>query len=80
MYVRADARGQGIGSALLGALLSCAAEIVEQLTLTVVEGNDAAIALYRKFGFETYGLEPRSLKGAAGYANEVLMARVLNSR
>lgn len=78
MFVRAAARGRGIGAALMGALIPCAAETVEQLTLTVVEGNEAAIALYRKFGFERYGVEPRSLKSAAGYVNEVLMARVLD--
>lgn len=64
VYVREDCRGQGVGRALLVALLerikSCPG--VEQITLTVVTGHEAASALYRSLGFETYGLEPRGLK------------------
>jgi len=47
---------------------------VEQLTLAVVEGNAAALALYRKLGFAAYGVEPRALKTETGCRNEVLMA------
>jgi ribosomal protein S18 acetylase RimI-like enzyme len=46
---------------------------VEQLTLSVVQDNEAARNLYRALGFETYGIEPRALKSAAGYADELLM-------
>lgn len=76
-YVRPDMRRQGVAEALIEALLRSAAQLVEQLTLCVVKDNAAAIALYRKFGFEVYGSEPRALKSAAGYADEVLMARLL---
>lgn len=51
--------------------------VVEQLTLTVVQGNDAALALYQKYELQPYGMEPRALKTAAGYADEVLMWRQL---
>lgn len=57
-YVEPDWQGRGAGSALLAALIEMARDVVEQLTLTVVEGNDAAIALYTKFGFAAYGVEP----------------------
>lgn len=77
MYVRADWRGRGVGAALMAAIVAGARDTVEQLTLAVVQGNDAAIALYRKFGFEVYGVEPRALKSATGYSDEVLMARIL---
>ena len=50
-----------------------AAGTVEQLTLSVVRDNEAAAGLYRALGFEAYGVEPRALKGAGGYADEVLM-------
>ena len=62
---------------LVQALLLAAAGVVEQLTLTVVSENHAAIALYRKFGFEVYGVEPRALKQPEGYSDEVLMVRFL---
>jgi ribosomal protein S18 acetylase RimI-like enzyme len=64
VYVRASCRGQGMGKALLVALLEKikACPGVEQVTLTVVSGQEAASALYRSLGFETYGLEPRGLK------------------
>ena len=79
-YVEPDWQGRGAGSALLAALIEMARDVVEQLTLTVVEGNDAAIALYTKFGFAAYGVEPRALKTSAGYVNEVLMALRLPQR
>jgi ribosomal protein S18 acetylase RimI-like enzyme len=76
-WVRPDMRRQGVAQALIEALLRSAAQVVEQLTLCVVKDNAGAIALYRKLGFEVYGSEPRALKSAAGYADEVLMVRLL---
>lgn len=77
LYVRPSARGQGVARALMAAVIGSARELVEQLTLSVVESNDAAKTFYEKIGFEVYGLEPRSLKSAAGYQNEVLMVLFL---
>lgn len=68
----------GRGAALMEAVIASARDAVEQLTLAVVTSNQAAIAPYEKFGFETYGVEPRALKGAEGYADEVLMVRFLD--
>ena len=50
---------------------------MSQLTLAVAQDNLAAIALYRELGFEAYGTEPRALKSADGYADDVLMVRFL---
>lgn len=77
LYVRPSARGRGVARALMQALIAAADAGIEQLTLTVVEGNEAALRLYRKLGFEVYGLEPRALKSPAGYRNEVLMVLFL---
>ena len=77
LYVRPSARGRGVARALMAAIIASARDQVEQLTLAVVEGNDAARTLYENLGFEVYGLEPRALKSAAGYRNEVLMVLFL---
>ena len=47
-------RGRGIGSALMDALLKETPQITSWY-LEVREHNDSAIALYRKFGFQTIG-------------------------
>src|SRR5208283_1123889 len=64
VYVRESFRGQGMGRALLVALLEKiqACPDVEQVSLTVVSGQEAASALYRSLGFQTYGIEPLGLK------------------
>jgi ribosomal protein S18 acetylase RimI-like enzyme len=77
MYVRPEARSLGVGAALVAELIEAAEDVVEQITLMVVQDNATAIALYRRFGFEPYGLEPRALKTEAGYADEVMMVRFL---
>ncbi len=78
MYVRAAARRQGIGAALVDTLLRSAKSSVEQLTLTVVRGNDAAFGLFEGAGFTTFGVQPRSLKTPSGYLDEILMRRLLD--
>jgi ribosomal protein S18 acetylase RimI-like enzyme len=74
MYVAPEARGQGIGAALIEAVIEHASGVVEQLRLGVVDANLAAIRLYQEHGFETYGTEMRALKTDTGYSNELLMA------
>jgi ribosomal protein S18 acetylase RimI-like enzyme len=63
MYVTASARGKGVGRALLEALIRTARTLdgLEQIVLSVTEGQAAARALYRSLGFEVYGCEPNSL-------------------
>ena len=78
-YVQPGLRRQGVAAALLEAPLRCAGELVEQLTLSVVKDNTAALTQYRKLGFEVYGIEPRPLKSSAGYADEVLMVRFFSA-
>jgi len=55
--VARDAQGQGLGSALMAALIDWADNWSQllRLELTVFTDNGAAIALYRKFGFELEG-------------------------
>lgn len=77
VFVEPEFQSRGIGQALLLALVGAARGEIEQLILAVVATNRRAIALYERNGFEVYGVEPRALKSASGYADEVLMVRFL---
>ena len=56
MMVAADKRGEGIGSGLLTAAIEWARDAgAHKVALQVWPDNDAAIGLYRKFGFDDEG-------------------------
>ena len=74
MFIRAEARGTGLGPLLVARVLEHARQTVEEVRLTVVATNAAAIRLYERAGFERYGLEQRALKIGRDYHDEVLMA------
>ncbi|MCJ2060431.1 GNAT family N-acetyltransferase [Methylobacterium sp. J-048] len=76
MYVRPEARGRGLGSALVARVIEHAATLVEEITLAVGASNASAMGLYKSAGFESYGLEHRALKMAGRYVDEVLMRLV----
>ena len=78
-YVEPDYRKRGVGAALISAVLTASRRIVEQVTLSVVADNTAAITLYERFGFVPYGLEPRALKTQDGYSDELLMVLFLDA-
>jgi len=79
MYVRPDARGRGVGTALVQEILDLAGGLVEQVQLTVVTSNAAARRLYSRLGFEEWGVEPRALKHAGAYFDEVWMVKFLQA-
>lgn len=67
-------RGQGVGRRLIARALEAAnAYGLSRVELTVRENNRNAIALYKKFGFETEGLKRNALKIDGRYENLVLM-------
>ncbi len=67
MAVAADARGRGVGSALLEACIRWAEENdVHKMELKVWPHNEAAIALYEKFGFEHEGYMKRHYRRRNG--------------
>ena len=53
-----------------------AAEVL-QLQLAVMEDNARARAFYERHGFETYAIEPASVRRGNTYADEALMWRHL---
>jgi len=54
----------GIGSAMFGELIAAAEarENIRIVELEVIEGNDRAIALYKKYGFRIVGERPNAFK------------------
>jgi ribosomal protein S18 acetylase RimI-like enzyme len=82
MMVADGYRGQGLDSALLRACLdrAGAAQGLEMLTLSVTDGNAAALRLYERFGFERYGTLPRALRAHGRDHAEHLMVLTLPAR
>lgn len=78
MGVHDDYAGRGIGSALMAALVDTADNWldIKRLELTVYTDNPAALALYRKFGFEQEGLLKAFAYRAGEYVDAHTMARV----
>lgn len=73
MYIVPLARGAGGGAMLLDALIDEARLTLETITLAVGSRNEAALALYRRRGFEEYGFDRRALRFGDAYLDEVLM-------
>jgi RimJ/RimL family protein N-acetyltransferase len=79
MYVQAAHRGLGLGEALVKAVLQAARgqHGVRQVQLTVTQGNAAAEALYRRCGFEPWGVEPMAMAEGGRFLAKVHMACTL---
>ncbi len=74
VYVAADARGQGVGRALLEALIP-ASEAVGLWTLLagVLADNGASLALHESVGFRRVGVHQRVGRDAAGRWRDVVL-------
>jgi ribosomal protein S18 acetylase RimI-like enzyme len=63
MYVEPESAGRGIGRELVEALLEEArADGLVIIVLTVTDGNDRATGLYERFGFRSFGIEPKAIQ------------------
>jgi len=78
MAVKSEFQGQGVGSALMQALLDLADKwlTVTRVELTVFTDNERALGLYRKFGFEIEGTHRAYALRDGKYADTYAMARI----
>ena len=73
--VAAPDRGRGIGRRLMEEAISWSRAVgIEKLVLSVYPHNEAAIALYERFGFIEEGKLARHSRKSYGYVDEILMA------
>ncbi len=79
MYVAKAAAGQGVGRALIEAVIGRARLLpdLKQINLTVVGHNTRALHLYESIGFMRYGTEPNALKMNGIYTDEVFYQLIL---
>lgn len=70
--------GKGVGTALFTELHRWAeARNLHRLELTVMAHNAAAIALYKKTGFEVEGIKKDSIRLGDNFVDELYMAKLL---
>jgi len=64
MFVAPTDVGHGVGSALLAHAIDAARREagLTQLVLTVTDTNAAAVRLYERAGFRSFGVEPRAIR------------------
>lgn len=76
--VRDDWQGKGIGSRLMDAVLDLADNWLglTRVELNVYTDNEAAVALYEKFGFEIEGTHRRHAFRNGEYVDAYSMARI----
>ena len=78
MAVRDDWQGKGVGTALMEAALDLADNWLNlmRIELRVYVDNPAAVALYKKFGFEIEGTHRRLAFRNGEYVDAYSMARI----
>ena len=81
VYVSPQWRGRGVSTALMTRLLEEIARdpAIRTATLGVTKGQDAALALYRRFGFEITG-EKSVEMGDGQIHDQILMARAVEAQ
>lgn len=73
VFIEPEFQGKGVAGQLLEEVLEYSKQKVEQILLTVADDNKPAIHLYKKLGFQTYGIEAKALKDNGVYVDEILM-------
>ena len=80
LHVDPSARRRGVARALMTALFEAVRRHphARLLQLTVTEGNEAAITLYRGLGFRRYGTEPMAMRSGERYLAKLHLWRRLD--
>jgi hypothetical protein len=80
VYVAPEARGRSVGRRLMEAVLAHAADAlyVQQVNLGVNAANQGALAMYRRLGFEQFGLERGFMLLDGVLQDEIHMVRRLD--
>jgi len=79
VYVRGDARGEGVGRLLLEELVRLGrAHGFHAMMARVVGGHEASIGLHRQCGFELVGVEREVGRKLGRWLDVVLMQRLLS--
>lgn len=74
IYVKPDYRGGKVASLLMDEMIKrCISKSVQAITLEVRRGNEAAIQLYKKYGFEEISVRKNYYKDEDG----IMMEKVL---
>ncbi|ENX38082.1 GNAT family N-acetyltransferase [Acinetobacter sp. NIPH 2100] len=73
VFIEPEFQRRGIANRLLMTVIEHSKDHLEQILLIVADDNQPAIKLYKKFGFQTYGVESKALKNNAEYTDELLM-------
>ncbi|WP_372844600.1 N-acetyltransferase family protein [Psychrobacter sp.] len=78
VFIEPEFQQKGVAGNLLSAVIDYSKKYVEQILLTVADDNKPSIHLYKKFGFEVYGIEIQAMKDNGQYIDEVLMKRFVS--
>jgi phosphinothricin acetyltransferase len=78
VYVHRDARGGGVGRALLGELVRLAQRYgYHSIVARIVGGHDASISLHARHGFDMVGVEREVGRKLGRWLDVVVMQRLL---
>lgn len=76
IVIRKKWRGQGLGARMIEYMIRWARRTeIKKLKLSVTEGNNVALRLYKKMGFVREGLSLRDVRRRGRYHNSIEMAR-----
>ncbi len=76
VYVGSEARGQGVGSRLMAALVEESEKhALWTLQAGIFDGNDASVSLHEKYGFRIVGVRRRLGKLKGRWRDVLLMER-----
>ncbi|QUJ69413.1 N-acetyltransferase (plasmid) [Photobacterium sp. GJ3] len=80
IYLHPDAKGHGLGSALMARLLDALASQPVHCALSgIALPNDASVALHQKFGFTEVGVFPEYARKQGEYLSSLWMAKRLSA-